>query len=52
MLGAACGGVAGAVFGTLLSEQMTHLVTGMAGAVDRRAAGRREGEPRFDLLLQ
>ena len=52
VLGAVCGGVVGTVVGTLLAERMTHLIIGMAGAVDRRGAARKEGEPRFDLLLQ
>jgi uncharacterized membrane protein YfcA len=49
LLGTAFGGVAGAVVGSLLSDHVVHLVSGMVGVVDRRSA---DDEPRFDLLLQ
>ena len=52
LLGAAVGGAAGAVVGTLLSKQTTQLVASLIGVVDRRLTDADEGEPRFDLLLQ
>jgi len=52
LLGAAVGGAAGAVAGTLLGRQTTQFVASLIGVVDRRLTRAEEGEPRFDLLLQ
>ncbi len=52
LLGTAVGGVAGAVAGTLLSDQATHLVAALIGHVGRRLADGEREEPRFELLLQ
>ena len=52
VLGTATGGLAGLVAGVLIGDQISRVVSGMVGMVDRRDQGRKRGEPRFDLLLQ
>ncbi|MER3436277.1 MAG: hypothetical protein C4346_00830 [Chloroflexota bacterium] len=52
LLGAAVGGVAGAVVGTLLSQHTMHLVASVITLVDRRLRESERERLRFELLLQ
>jgi outer membrane lipoprotein SlyB len=52
LLGAAVGGVAGAVVGTFLSQHTTHLIATMIAVVDRRLHEADRERLRFELLLQ
>lgn len=52
LLGAAVGGVAGAVVGTLLGEHTAHAVAALINLIDRRLGSSDRDELRFDLLLQ
>jgi tetrahydromethanopterin S-methyltransferase subunit C len=52
LLGAAVGGVAGAVVGTVLSEHTTHLIATMIAVVDRRLHEADRERLKFELLLQ
>jgi hypothetical protein len=52
LLGAAVGGVAGAVVGTVLSQHTTHLIATMIAVVDRRLHEADRERLKFELLLQ
>lgn len=52
LIGTAVGGVAGAVAGTLLSQQTRRLLLGVIHLVDRRLTDAEREELRFELLLQ
>lgn len=52
LLGAAVGGVAGAVVGTVLSQHTTHLVATLIAVVDRRLHEADRERLKFELLLQ
>jgi hypothetical protein len=52
LLGTAVGGVAGAVAGTLLSNQTRRLLIGMIHLAGRRLSDAEREELRFELLLQ
>lgn len=52
LLGTAVGGVAGAVAGTLLSQQTRRLLVGLIHLVGRRLTDAERDELRFELLLQ
>lgn len=52
LMGAAVGGVAGAVVGSLLCEQTSHLMAMLIGAVERRLTNAERDQLRFELLLQ
>ena len=52
LIGTAVGGVAGAVAGTLLSNQTSHLVAALIDLVDRRLTDAERDKLRFELLLQ
>ncbi len=52
LIGAAVGGLAGAIVGTLLSDHMSHAVAALIGLLDRRLSSTDRDELRFDLLLQ
>lgn len=52
LIGTAVGGVAGAVAGTLLSQQSRRLLLGMIHLVGRRLTDAEREELRFELLLQ
>ena len=52
LLGAAVGGVAGAVVGTVLSQHTTHLVAAAIAVVDRRLHEADRERLKFELLLQ
>ena len=52
LLGAAVGGVAGAVVGTMLSQHTTHLVAAVIAVVDRRLHEADRERLKFELLLQ
>jgi hypothetical protein len=52
LLGAAVGGVAGAVVGTVLSQHTTHLIATVIGVVDRRLHEADRERLKFELLLQ
>lgn len=52
LLGAAVGGIAGAVVGTLLSQHTMHLVASVITMVDRRLRESERERLRFELLLQ
>jgi hypothetical protein len=52
LLGAAVGGVAGAVVGTFLSQHTTHLIATMIAVVDRRLHEADRERLKFELLLQ
>jgi hypothetical protein len=51
-MGAAVGGVAGAVVGTVLSQHTTHLIATMIAVVDRRLHEADRERLKFELLLQ
>lgn len=52
LLGAAVGGVAGAVVGTLFSGHAAHLFGTLLDVVDRRGVTRERGRPKFEYLQQ
>jgi hypothetical protein len=52
LIGAAVGGVAGAVVGTVMSQHTTHLVAALIGVVDRRLHEADRERLKFELLLQ
>jgi hypothetical protein len=52
LLGAAVGGVAGAVVGTVLSQHTTHLLAAVIAVVDRRLHEADRERLKFELLLQ
>lgn len=52
LLGAAVGGVAGAVVGTVLSQHTTHLIAALIAVVDRRLHEADRERLKFELLLQ
>ena len=52
LLGAAVGGVAGAVVGTVLSQHTTHLIATMVAVIDRRLHEADRERLKFELLLQ
>jgi hypothetical protein len=52
ILGAAVGGIAGAVVGTLLSQHTTHLIAALAATIDRRLHDSERERLRLELMLQ
>jgi hypothetical protein len=52
LLGAAVGGVAGAVVGTVLSQHTMQLIAALIGVVDRRLHEADRERLKFELLLQ
>ncbi|HEY8445783.1 MAG TPA: hypothetical protein VIL01_01630 [Thermomicrobiales bacterium] len=52
LIGAAVGGVAGAIVGTLLSQHTTHLIASLIAIADRRLRESERERLRFELLLQ
>ncbi len=52
LMGTAVGGVAGAVAGTLLSQQTRRLLIGIIHLVGRRLSDAERDQLRFELLLQ
>jgi len=52
LLGTAIGGVAGAVAGTLLSQQTRRLLVGLVNLAGRPLTNAERDELRFELLLQ
>ncbi len=52
LVGTAVGGVAGAVAGTLLSQQTRRLLIGLIHLVGRRLTDAERDQLRFELLLQ
>lgn len=52
LVGAAVGGVAGAIVGTVLSQHTTQLVATVIGVVDRRLHEADRERLKFELLLQ
>ena len=52
LLGAAVGGIAGAVVGTLLSQHTTHLIAALAATIDRRLHDSERERLRLELMLQ
>lgn len=52
LIGAAVGGVAGAVVGTMMSQHTTQLVAALIGVVDRRLHEADRERLKFELLLQ
>lgn len=52
LVGAAVGGIAGAVVGTILSQRTTHLVAALISVVDRRLHEADRERLKFELLLQ
>ncbi len=52
LMGTAVGGIAGAVAGTLLSQQTRRLLIGLIHLVGRRLSDAERDQLRFELLLQ
>jgi len=52
LVGTVIGGIAGAVAGTLLCEQTTHLAASLLNVLDRRLNESERERLRFELLLQ
>lgn len=52
LVGTVVGGLAGAVAGTLLSAQTTHLVASLIDAVERRVSDADREALRWELMLQ
>jgi uncharacterized membrane protein YfcA len=52
LLGAAVGGVAGAVVGTVLSQRTMHVIAAVIAVVDRRLHEADRERLKFELLLQ
>jgi hypothetical protein len=52
LFGAAVGGAAGAVVGTLLCQHTTHLIAALIALLDRRCDESERERLKFELLLQ